>query len=460
MKNGIENLTEVKTLDYRVTEFETDKFEEPEDLQGFHLSTLQRLATFYEDADSKIIRHFEPGFSVGIESPLPPSGIFPDRTKPQKQNFDFRDYGDNYSSAEECLDDVKRILDEDVKRGFFHPPIPKEKFEREAPHPVNYLPLGAVWEGKVDPRLVVDGTKGGINGKVWMSESPLTPSLWDLIKILRKIPDGWTAIKLDVSKAFRRLRVTEIESYILCLCINDQVYRPKTHPFGLISTGWWWARVGGLCHRIVQNTLPSTNAGLIYVDDSYWLVKKENQKLSLCIILLILESIGVKIHYGKVELGVDLAWVGYIVNLDTLTAGITPKKREKVAQKIKDFLPKKYIREKDLQSLLGALVWCSIVFCHSKPFLQNSFTQLRYVKRGVVKISKNMKRDLLLWYHLFTIRPWMAPLNLTPKANVTIYTDASTSGMGAWLDIGYGPNKAPWFSLQWDHPTVKWIKNQ
>lgn len=334
-------------------------------------------------------------------------------------------------------------------------PISQKQISKKFGNDYNVLPMAAVWEsGKDLPRLVVDATRGGVNGLIFLGEKAALPSLSSLVQVLAKSPNDWFAIKLDVRKAFRRIRLKKRERRYCCIKVKDKFFVPRTHLFGLVTAGWWWSRVATLCHRCVHEIIVETHAGFVYVDDSLWMLKLPEVHVPLARLVVAMELfLGETVHWGKLEVGRQISWVGYQICLEFLQVSLSQSKLDAIGAAIDEILsfPPGHVPIKCFQKCLGKMCWASVAFVHSRCFLQRGFCMLKHARRGSITISTQLRMDLLLWRQLVLLRNRVTQLTLLPASRHVFFTDACVSGIGGWLPHSTGElDRAEWFYFPFD----------
>ena len=97
---------------------------------------------------------------------------------------------------------------------------------------------------------------------------PPPSSLQDPITALtlcRQTPT--TILKVDVSKAHRRIKVLQKDWRYMTATIENQVWVNKVGPYGIASAQYHWGRMAALILRMLYHTFQQIIRALVFVDD-------------------------------------------------------------------------------------------------------------------------------------------------------------------------------------------------
>ena len=92
---------------------------------------------------------------------------------------------------------------------------------------------------------------------------------------------------MDVAKAFKRIAIHPNQRHKCAIRINNKVFIPKVLLFGLSASGYWWARLASVLHRIMHKLIDPYHCGLVFVDDSLWLVNEKYGKFYAVLLVTI-----------------------------------------------------------------------------------------------------------------------------------------------------------------------------
>ena len=108
-------------------------------------------------------------------------------------------------------------------------------------------------EGR-DPRLVLDSTICNANTLCRIPEHVTLPSAQE---VMRSFQHGdsfsaWQGIALDFKAAHKTIKMQEDEQGTVLFEMDQKLYHYTVCHFGSKFSACWWARLGGLMHRILH----------------------------------------------------------------------------------------------------------------------------------------------------------------------------------------------------------------
>jgi len=209
-------------------------------------------------------------------------------------------------------------------------------------------------------------------------------------------------LKLDVKKAFKRVRVHPSQYRYLLFPFASMFYYWVVLPFGHRVSSLWWQRVGALVGRVASHLLGITHARLLYVDDYLWRFDQSSCWTSAVLVILVFEVLGVPLSYAKLVFGGQLAWVGYLINFAARTVTIPIVKAEKLARFLAEFILPAPLSSRRMEQLVGFLSWVSQQFFHARPFLQHLYSIARGAKSRV-HATEQLFRQLFFWGWIFRL---------------------------------------------------------
>lgn len=277
--------------------------------QPFLLNLVEQLAWRVGDVDVVLAEILRQGVKLGIDAPIPYSGVF-ERTKPEvpQHPAEMLVHFENWPTAEQhpqltqkllktevdpahnfvkggvTLDEVKIMLNsETLAVGKLH---------------IAYLEPGAEHE----PRLVYDATVSGSNPNARVEEKCRLPGVPEAADIDNS--DFMIGLKLDVKKAFKRVMVHPSQWKYLLFTFGGLFYFWCVLPFGHALSSLWWQRTGALMGRLTSFLLGEAHARLLYVDDYLWRFAKQKSWTHAAVVILIFEILGIPMSYAKLQFGV------------------------------------------------------------------------------------------------------------------------------------------------------------
>lgn len=428
----------------------------PDD-QGIQFGFLEFMGRCLADEGVDICKQIYEGAPLGVHGELPPSNVYPPRSKAGPIDFDASEEPWNYTSVDHDPDKIERILNEGADLGFWHQPMTEDAARKLLGRPPQYLPMVAIVEPQ-KTRIVVDATRGGLNGKGHLKEIARTPSIGSAVEGMQLMKHLFpVGFKLDVSKAYRRVNLAKQGRYMACVCVNEKVYVPRAHRDGQVAISWWWMRLASFFHRIAHKCVPEEHASFVYVDDSFWMTSKDSGLHVLPRLLLLWAISGIPLNYGKMQNGSTIKWLGFIVDLTDYTLSTPVDKMNSVRELLARIAGKRYVARKVMERILWKIIWMGFVLPQGKPFLQRAFIPLKQ-KGATLRISKQLRGDLAFWWQLCGVRPTRIPALFIPRSPWTIVTDASPKGLGGLLTFeGQDRKSIRWLHCPLTTDEIEWI---
>ena len=313
--------------------------------QPFALPLMSTLAQAANDPDWEYPLTVADGVPLGVEEPLPTSpGIWPTKEElkgHQDQLFEPTPDDDlppptatpNYPSAEEHLAAIRQTYLEEVPLGMTIGPLTKEQAATICQCTTDQLCPGALAgkpEGRYLDKLrtIHDATINHVNE--WIRRNQLekttAPTLHDAMTALHHCPPDTVLLKLDVTKAHRRIKLLRKDWKYVAALLGDEVWLNTVGTYGVASAQYYWGRMAALILRITNATITNLLWSFVYVDDFLFLLTASHAKQTTAAIVLLFTALGLPISWKKSTLGHINHWLGYHLNTVTLTCRITPDK--------------------------------------------------------------------------------------------------------------------------------------
>ena len=260
----------------------------------------------------------------------------------------------------------------------------------------------------------------------------------------------WT-VSIDVRDAYLHVPMHQAVRKYLRFVVNKKVYQFTCLPFGLGTTPQEFTKL----LRPVVSRLRQQGVKLhVYLDD--WLIRAdtpEQAQLHAQTTIRVLQFLGWIINFKKSDLtpSQDFQFIGMQFNTRRFTVGPLPKMRLKVQSVHQHWMTKQNITARDLHKLLGMLMFMASLVrrgqLHLRPVQLWAATAWC---RGTVNWSDRIQ--VPQWV-LSEVASWSSPAVLqglplvTKETEVTLFTDASSSGWGA--QFGSCWTQGQWSASQW-----------
>ena len=472
-------------LDKELKEMGFDPARKAEDrLTEVNFRRLKAMLEAVEDVDYDWLEEVaKEGVSLGVDETLPRvPRVFEEKVKwnlsPAEE--DFRDvFADNYRSAEENEEDIKRQVLEEVEKGTI---LMKDKLEVEKEYEgrLAVAALGAVPKelGSSVVRIVHDGSYSvDVNHRIKVRDRMRFPSVDDASGVLSHLEDqvseqkGGVRFSLlyDVSGAHKLLPVKKRDWGYQSFRLPGQEYKDKVFlhtrgTFGVASAAYWWQRLAA-CWVRLGHIVAGLELGvlhLLFADDGWLTSCGRFFWRGLIFWLFFMDLCEIPISWKKVRGGTQVHWIGYQIDVREFRKGISEKK----VQWIKDWVDKHSVSGgvlgRDLKSALGRFSFVAGALHHVRPFLGPLFAWSAVLPQGAFSKFPDAVRVLLEYVKDQAGREAMTkPLRLRRGCREAFRVDAKAEGekivIGGWeIPEGNEQSKARWFSITLDRKSAPW----
>jgi hypothetical protein len=337
--------------------------------QPFYTRLLHHAAYTAGDTDHQFPLLTEPGLPLGVDEELDPAwGIWP--LKDAYAEGDLLNTEDdphpepNYPSEELHRETLRKTYIEDALEGMVIGPVSPAEAARICNCTEEQLIHGALAakdEG-AKVRTIHDGTVVGVNPAIQAHtpQKTLVPHIPDLMHALAVMeheheldgaprpsdPPIWpasaarsggapgvrrtataapltpplpdmqttTLLKLDVTKAHRRIKILPKDWRYITARLGDEVFINTVGTFGVASAQFYWGRMAALLLRLLYHLTPQGGWHMVYVDDFISAIDKADAPLVMTLICLILTTFGTPLSWKKTSLGDLNIWLGFLIH--------------------------------------------------------------------------------------------------------------------------------------------------
>ena len=188
--------------------------------QPMHLHILSSLCRIMDDKDTTLFPYLTGGVPVGIEETISRSFCFPpSKPKNPDENPLLSIHHCNWQSAEDNPEDVSSLIQKEIDEQWveeFHGSL--EDAQERWPKGVAVGKLGLALSDSRPPRLVLDSTICGVNGRCVIPEHATLPSAQDVKRCypLRNNSKPLSGFSLDIRSAHKRIAVKEPDRGFHC----------------------------------------------------------------------------------------------------------------------------------------------------------------------------------------------------------------------------------------------------
>ena len=362
----------------------------------------------------------------------------------------------NLLSAEQHPDVVdgylaKELLAHRVAGPFTHPPLPNFRVS-----PIGVVPKKTPGEFRCIQHLSYPNG-ASINDGIPVEHSSVTYSrIDDAIGLILRSGVGSCLAKTDIKNAFRILPIRPADYNLLGIYWRGNYYFDRCLPMGLASSCKTFEALSTAVQWTAQTKLGIRY--MLHLLDDFLIISGSHEQCSreLSLFLELCSYLGIPMAPEKtVGPSTVLSFAG--IELDTVRseARLPHDKVMRCTSMLSDYLKRKKVTLRELQSLIGLLNFACSVVLPGRAFLRRLIDLTIGISRpqNFIKLTQSVKSDMRTWLaflsnfngsSFFLTRDWIT------NPSLQLYTDASGSfGYGAvfrdqWF---YGPWPESWRSL-------------
>ena len=258
------------------------------------------------------------------------------------------------------------------------------------------------------------------------------------------------AVSIDIRDAYLHVPMHQAVRKYLRFVVNKKVYQFTCLPFGLATSPREFTKL----LRPVVSLLRQQGVKLhVYLDD--WLIRAdtpEEAQLHSQTIIKVLQFLGWIINFEKSDLtpSQDFQFIGMQFNTRRFTVAPLPKMRIKVQSVLQHWMANSNITARDLHRLLGMLVFMASLVRRGRLRLRP--VQWWAATAWCQRTGNWSDRIQVPQWVLSEVAWWSSPAVLqglplaARETEVTLFTDASSSGWGAQL--GSHSTQGQWSASQ------------
>ena len=333
--------------------------------QPMHLHILHSLQRIMHDFDFTFLPCLLEGVRTGFSTAIPPSGIFPPKERADTEPDPLSAHLSNWQSAEEDLPLTRELVQEEVDKGWvFAYKGSLDEAQQEYPEGVAIGKLGVARSDGRAPRLVVDSSVCGLNGRCIIPERSTLPTAKEVLRSypLRNCQRNLMGFSLDVKAAHKRIVLHPDECGLVGFSLEGQLFFYRVTPFGAVFSAFWWARLGGLILRIFHHLIWLSHAGFLYVDDFLFFMEANMMPLSATLLCIFCQLLEIPISWKKTAMHSSIDYIGWKFNFNAGIVTIPIEKILKLRGYIEHLISQPRTTRKSLEKLIGLAMWVTQLF--------------------------------------------------------------------------------------------------
>ena len=344
--------------------------------QPFRLQLFNVLLQLTQDPDSTIAQHLLQGIPSGAFTPLEPVGHWEPNDPPDAVRPHLEICQDNWKSANQDPATTRSLIQQEKDAGFTEEISSITEAERRWPKGIALGKLGVVCADNRDPRLVLDSTICGMNGRCHIPEKQRLPNLRHVsffLSICPPLQDQWQGASIDIKAAHKRMPIREDERGAL-LFQFEQSYAYRTAHFGAKTSAWHWGRVSGALLRLIHKLLYFRHAAWVYVDDFLFLFPSKTAPVQFTLAIILLLVLGAPLSWKKLEFESSVEWNGWSIQPSTMIAQLPKFKLRKITSLILTLI--EHPCRKNLDKIIGIILWATSLVHHTRFLLTSLYRDL------------------------------------------------------------------------------------
>ena len=202
------------------------------------------------------------------------------------------------------------------------------------------------------------------------------PSVDNITAALRRIGPGAKLFKIDISRAFRHLRVDPADIDLLGLQVDGRHFIDVSTPFGYRNGSLFFQRCSDAIRYIMaEHGFPDL---FNYIDDLIYVGLPSKIDAAFDFLMSLLADLGLEVSSKKlVAPATSVVCLGILVDSQSRTVSIPPEKLGQIVSLCSLWAEKTYCSKKDLQSLLGHLLYIAKCVKPARVFLNRMLQVLR-----------------------------------------------------------------------------------
>ena len=204
----------------------------------------------------------------------------------------------------------------------------------------------------------------GVNNRCTIPERTTLPTAKDVIRCypLCNSNHELAGFSLDIKSAHKRVCVKEQEHGLLGFTLDSKLFFYRVCPFGATFSAFWWQRLGGWILRFFHQMVWLVHAAWLYVDDYFWIQRKDILPLTSTTMALLCRSLNIPISWRKCELYQREEWIGWTFHVAAGFIALPEPKRIKMLKYIDKLLASQRVKRPDLEKAIGLAMWVTQLF--------------------------------------------------------------------------------------------------
>ena len=259
------------------------------------------------------------------------------------------------------------------------------------------------------------------------------PSVDSIIRTLNEIGPSAHIFKVDISRAFRHIRIDPGDIDLLGLQHRGKLYLDLFLPFGFRLGAFFFSKLSDSIRYIMN--INGHDALFSYIDDLIYCGLPSTIHTSYQFLLDLLQELGLDISYKKLcPPSTKVVCLGILIDTIQRTISIPEDKLKQICTVCNAWSDKRMVSRSELQSLLGLLLYITKCVKPARFFLNRMLQLLRdNSDQTSIILTPEFFKDLT-WFQVFLTSYNGVSFYHQPPVSKSIYLDACLEGLGGAFD--------------------------
>ena len=167
------------------------------------------------------------------------------------------------------------------------------------------------------------------------------------------------------------------------------------HFFSILVAATW-----RLILRFFHQLIWLVHAARLYVDDYFWIQRKDIPPLTSTTMALLCRCLNIPISWRKCELSHAVHWIGWTFHVAAGFIALPEPKRSKMLRYIDKLLASSRVKCPDLEKAIGLAMWITQLFPNMRMWLQYLYHDLYTLPSTNYSIDPVRISDKRIWMRI------------------------------------------------------------
>ena len=352
-------------------------------------------------------------------------------------------YEDNHKSANDYPDQVDAYIENELKLGSLKGPFDQPPFEFFHLSSLMTVPKNSQGQGQGQgqrriitdlkhPEIISVNNYIASNTILGITRPHKLPRSDDVVEYLDKNETSYQLFTADLKNSYKHFLCDPQDYPLYTIKWKNKYYFECTIPFGARNSSF---SMQAASNAIIDILASKNIKSWMYLDDLLVISQgMEKAKIDQKAVFDLFSELGLEIVPEKcVGPTQCLKWIGIFFNVQNFTLSIPKEKLQELINQIDCIYDKRYITKKMMQSIIGRVMHISKCVVPSRIFSSRLLEALRAAKEGKIKITEQVRSDLL-WFKEFSFI-WNGKSCMNTQNTVRTIFTITVSGMLIATDL-------------------------